>query len=70
MFQYFLAACLEGCLTPDENPNDELSLLTEQLEIALTYSSIAIHTVSLYTQFIHTVSLYTQSIHTVSLYTQ
>ena len=51
-FQYFAASCLDGCLLPDENPNEELSVLTEQLEIALSYSSISMHTVSLCTQYL------------------
>jgi len=54
---YFLAAVLEGCLSPDENPNDELSLLTEQLEIALTYSSIAVQTSSIIALSLITVRL-------------
>lgn len=41
---YFAIACVEGCLLPEENPNEDLTMLTEQLELALTYSSVAMHT--------------------------
>lgn len=43
---YFGIASSEGCLSLEDNGNEELSTLTEQLHKSLTYSSIAMYTPS------------------------
>lgn len=67
---YFAAACLDACLLPDENPNDELSMLTEQLEIALCYSSIAMYTPSIIALAIISLKLCDSSVWTDKLLPQ